>query len=1044
MVGRYWDHAKRVAYVAEIRAEQDKLIPQIEALGGKIRGRFAQASAGLAVEIDAAQLDAVRAIGGVLAVRGVANYQLDLSETVPFIGAEAVAEAGNDGTGVDVAVIDSGIDFSHVKLGGPGTVEGYALAYCGDASATPDPFNTDGNCNAFDFPDTTGFFGDPNYGRDGSPVNKVVGGWDWVGEVWPFGPTSSDPNPIDFEGHGTHVSDIIGGLESAPGADDEGVAPGVNLWHFKGCSAVSSSCEGLALLLSVDDALDLDDSDYGACTPGFDPYCLTYDPADVINMSLGSIYGQPEDDLTLFTNIATFYGSLAVVSAGNSGDIPYIVGSPSAAEGALSVAQSTVPSDGVYGINAGSVTASGVLQPWSPAPAGELSGVLQYGNGAGGNLNGCAAFPAGSLDGKVLLVDRGGCNNSIKGSNGAAGGAEFVVIANNVPSNTAPVFGFGGGDPSVPTFTVTLNEGNVLKTVLGATASVSPESFASRIDDIVASSSRGPRIADGDIKPDIAAPGASVSAEVGTGSEKTAFGGTSGAAPMVSGAAALVVKELEDRGILDSDPGLDGVGSLGLSFSYFVKSILMNNANNDTFIGGSFKAPITLQGAGRVDAAKATTAETVVTDQTDFQNWFASGEDGLCQVLPAVDVFFFTQFGLPPDCADDFPFGNDFFNAWNSTTGSLSFGYMVGAARGRRRARWGLRTGATARAPTGGATVSATATTSARAGRRPSRRITSRSRPAVLMKSMGHGRSTRRNCATGRSTQAALVPRVRTSSAITPTRRRNALRGRCSRSMALLRSMVARTTPGPCHGRSCRRRQRRRMSRARAVAVCACATRHASSPAIPMSSHWSTLAPTTARLSTVSATVSRRITHPAFCLVSTARQLISRKSVCAPMWHRAGTQRWAYRRHQVARSTTAWSTSVGRYTTRRSAPRITSRSSSIFMSTRTATGLMTTWSSTSIVPSPAAMAATRSSSPTSTRRTARARCGPTSSASPTSTRRTGSCRCLRRRSVWRATGRSSSTCWPSMPTSPVASGTARRSTAVSIISSLRACRSTSR
>src|SRR2546422_2298856 len=35
------------------------------------------------------------------------------------------------------------------------------------------------------------------------------------------------------------------------------------------------------------------------------------------------------------------------------------------------------------------------------------------------------------------------------------------------------------------------------------------------------------------IKPDIGAPGASVSAEVGTGTGETAFGGTSGATPMV-------------------------------------------------------------------------------------------------------------------------------------------------------------------------------------------------------------------------------------------------------------------------------------------------------------------------------------------------------------------------------------------------------------------------------------------------------------------------------------------------------------------------------
>lgn len=676
MVGKNWSHQQRVDYVAQIRAAQDALAPQIEALGGKIRGRFAHLSTGLAVDIDASQVDALRGLGSVIAVRGVAKYELDLTETVAWIGASAVQSLGVTGEGVDVAVLDSGVDYAHAKFGGPGTLAAYNTAYCGAPGTAADPF--DPACTAHDFPDVTGMFGDSAYGRDGSPDNKVVGGWDWVGDEWPFGPTSSDANPIDCGGtpfcdggHGTHVADIIGGLESAPAAGDAGVAPGANIWMFKVCSSVSTSCEGLALLLAMDDAMDLDDSDYGACTPGVDAYCLDYDPADVINMSLGSLYGQPEDDLTLFSNIASYYGSLVVASAGNSGDRPYIVGSPSAAEGALSVAQSTVPSDKFYAISAGAVTVGGVLQPWSPAVVGSYSGVLQYGNGAGGNKNGCAAFPAGSLTGKVLLVDRGTCNISIKGANGSAGGAAFVIIANNAFSNTPPSFSYGGGTITVPTLTVTLNDGAALKTVLGSTASLSETGFALLQDDIVASSSRGPRIADGDIKPDIAAPGASVSAEVGTGTGKTAFGGTSGAAPIASGAAALLVEALEDRGVLDTDPGLDGQ----VSFAPFLKSLLMNTANPNAKIGGNFLAPITLQGAGRVDALSAFNSGTIAMDVTGLYDWLFTGTDAPCTATPT-DVWGFLFLGAGVlDCANDYPYGNDFFNAWNSQTGSLSFGY---------------------------------------------------------------------------------------------------------------------------------------------------------------------------------------------------------------------------------------------------------------------------------------------------------------------------------------------------------------------------------
>gem|GEM_PF-2585522 len=42
-----------------------------------------------------------------------------------------------------------------------------------------------------------------------------MGGYDFVGEAWSGGanspPLAPDPNPIDFEGHGTHVADIIAG-----------------------------------------------------------------------------------------------------------------------------------------------------------------------------------------------------------------------------------------------------------------------------------------------------------------------------------------------------------------------------------------------------------------------------------------------------------------------------------------------------------------------------------------------------------------------------------------------------------------------------------------------------------------------------------------------------------------------------------------------------------------------------------------------------------------------------------------------------------------
>ena len=172
-----------------------------------------------------------RHLAGVRAVRPVRNYQMHLGSTVPYIGAAAVQVKGVDGTGVVVAVLDSGIDYTHRNLGGPGTTAAYAEAYGVNPA---DPRNTT---------------------RDGLfPTDKVIEGFDFVGENWPNGPLAPDSDPIDFEGHGTHVADIIAG-RSLDGFH-KGVAPGASLMAFKVCSSVSTSCSGIALLQAMDAALD--------------------------------------------------------------------------------------------------------------------------------------------------------------------------------------------------------------------------------------------------------------------------------------------------------------------------------------------------------------------------------------------------------------------------------------------------------------------------------------------------------------------------------------------------------------------------------------------------------------------------------------------------------------------------------------------------------------------------------------------------------------------------------------------------------------------
>ena len=179
--------------------------------------------------------------------------------------------------------------------------------------------------------------------RDGDvtfPTAKVVGGFDFVGdgynaasdildEVVP----NPDPDPLDCEGHGTHVAgtaagygvrsdgSTYGGPYSPTAVADlaigPGSAPGASLLAYKvfGCSG---STDSAVTVMALDRAFR--------------------DGASVANLSLGSPFGERNGVEERTINRLSRAGMLVVVAAGNSGNAPYLVGSPSTADRALSVA----------------------------------------------------------------------------------------------------------------------------------------------------------------------------------------------------------------------------------------------------------------------------------------------------------------------------------------------------------------------------------------------------------------------------------------------------------------------------------------------------------------------------------------------------------------------------------------------------------------------------------------------------------------------------------------------------------------------------------
>jgi hypothetical protein len=195
-----------------------------------------------------------------------------------------------------------------------------------------------------------------------------------------------------------------------------------------------------------------------------------------------------------------------------------------------------------------------VHQPWSGELTSTIEGpvtVFPVGTTA---RNGCSTivpatpttpaavippWPAGSLAGKIVFVDRGVCNFSEKIQNIQAAGGILGIIGLITPE--APFAGaFGvGAPPTIPGYMINQADGDILR---GGNAVVrfDPLNQPSLAGSMASTSSRGPRFDDNIVKPEIGAPGASISADSGSFTGTSAFGGTSGAAPMVTGAAAVL------------------------------------------------------------------------------------------------------------------------------------------------------------------------------------------------------------------------------------------------------------------------------------------------------------------------------------------------------------------------------------------------------------------------------------------------------------------------------------------------------------------------
>jgi len=535
--GKQLPEAQRQSIERDLRSRQDTIVPSIQSRGGTVLGQFQHAINGIKVRGTPEQIRAFATLPGVVEVKPVRTYHVVNAESVPFIGAPQAWQGppGLHGEHIRIAVIDTGVDYTHANFGGPGTVAAWKAAF---ASSTQ--------------PADPALFG-PN-------APKVKGGTDLVGDAYNANdPTSvpmPDPNPLDCFGHGSHTAGTATGFgvtsagttfhgpydAAIPGRSftiGPGVAPLADLYAVRvfGCAGSSNV---------VVDGIDW------AVAHGM----------QVISMSLGSDFGNEDDADAEASENAVNAGIVVVASAGNAGPIPYVVGDPSTGEKAISVAAvdshasypgealTLAPTGGITALDSDGIAATnGTSLPVVVLPNTK-------GTGSGGVSLGCdpAEYTAAGVTGKLVVTVRGTCARVARAIYGQQAGAAAVAMINNAagyppyegPINSNPDTGIAY-TVTIPFLgvqgpTATNTDGATLAASSGAT--LSPTTVANPTFRQFASfSSAGPRGGDGHLKPDISAPGISVfSTGMGTGNQGVFMSGTSMAAPHVAGSAALAIQ----------------------------------------------------------------------------------------------------------------------------------------------------------------------------------------------------------------------------------------------------------------------------------------------------------------------------------------------------------------------------------------------------------------------------------------------------------------------------------------------------------------------
>ena len=491
-----------------------------------------------------------------------------------------------DGTGMVVAVLDTGLDYYHTAF-------------------STDNFTADRSKLGMTFADVEALVGKTEAAgiQSGLTASDV-----YISEKVPYSfdyaDNDSDVYPIQSD-HGTHVSGIIVGKDDVI----TGVAPNAQLVAMKIFSDTETSARTSWILGALEDCVVLG--------------------VDVINLSIGTACGfstenEKEQIAGVYDHIRDAGISL-VVAASNSYNSTYgsekngnlgltsnpdsaTVGSPSTYAGALCVAS-------IEGAKTPYMTYNGKIIYFADSTnrAGEEKHLVDDVLGADRNsleleyivipgAGRSADYTGLDVTGKVVLVARGATTFEEKVNVAQQKGAAAVIIYNNVSGEIR----MNVGDATIPSCSISQDDGEMLAAAGKGTIVFSRAQTSGPF--MSGFSSWGPT-PDLEIKPEITAHGGSILSAV-PGQDYDRISGTSMATPNMSGVVALLRQYVKESfpELADND----------VEVAALVNRLLMSTA--DVVIGkNGLPYSVRKQGAGlaNLNESALTTAYIQTYDRTD-------------------------------------------------------------------------------------------------------------------------------------------------------------------------------------------------------------------------------------------------------------------------------------------------------------------------------------------------------------------------------------------------------------------------------------------